>query len=143
MNYAATSSLGIALAGTASSAINIGQTEDARIGIIGLDTSHSIAFTKYINAEDNGFKVVAAYTTVSKDIASSYDRVEGFTQQLKESGIQIVESIEQLLKLVDCILLETVDGRLHLQQAEEVFKSGKPIFIDKPVAASLKEVVMI
>lgn len=143
MNYAATSSLGIALAGTTSSAKNIGNAGEIPIGIIGLDTSHCIAFTKYINGQDNGFKVVAAYTTFSKDIASSYDRVDGFTQQMKESGIQIVETIEQLLELVDCILLETVDGRLHLKQAEQVFKSGKPIFIDKPVAASLKEVVMI
>lgn len=143
MNYAATGSLGIALADTASGAGNIGFSEDIPIGIIGLDTSHSIAFTEYINSQDNGFKVVAAYTTVSKDIASSYNRVEKFTQQMKESGIQIVESIEQLLEIVDCILLETVDGRLHLKQAEQVFKSGKPIFIDKPVAASLKEVVMI
>ena len=100
MNYAATGSLGIALADTASGAGNIGYSKDIPIGIIGLDTSHSIAFTEYINSQDNGFKVVAAYTTVSKDIASSYNRVDKFTQQLKESGIQIVESIEQLLEIV-------------------------------------------
>ena len=117
--------------------------EDVPVGVIGMDTSHSVAFSKYINSGENGFKVVAAYTTVSKDIPSSFNRVDNFTEELRQEGLQILESIEQLLELCDCILLETNDGRLHLEQAKKVFDSGKRVFIDKPVAASIEDVKSI
>ena len=90
-----------------------------RVGIIGLDTSHCIAFTKALNSPGSdfrGFKVVAAFpTSGSSDIPSSIDRISGFTEQIKEQGVEIVNSIEQLLKKTDVILLETVDGRKHLE----------------------------
>jgi predicted dehydrogenase len=54
-------------------------------------------------------------------------------------GVEIVSSIADLLKKVDVVLLETNDGRLHLEQALQVFKAGKPMFIDKPIAASLAD----
>ena len=44
-----------------------------------------------------------------------------------------------LLDEVDAVLLETNDGRLHLEQATEVFESRKIVFSDKPIAASLKD----
>ncbi len=99
-----------------------------RIGIIGLDTSHSIAFTKLLNGDDKkeeykDFTIVAAYPYGSKTIKSSYDRIPGYTKQVEELGVEIVGSIAELLTRVDCILLETNDGNLHLEQAEEVFKS--------------------
>jgi len=135
--------LGLTITGAASlNATNVWM-EDVPIGVIGMDTSHSVAFSKYINSRENGFKVVAAYTTVSKDIPSSYERVDQFTEELRQEGLQIVNSIELLLESCDCILLETNDGRLHLEQAEEVFKSGKRVFIDKPVAASIEDVKAI
>jgi predicted dehydrogenase len=45
--------------------------------------------------------------------------------------------------MVDVVLLETNDGNLHLEQAMQVFKSNKPLFIDKPVAGSLKDTIAI
>ena len=41
------------------------------------------------------------------------------------------------------VLLETNDGRPHLEQALQVLKAGKPMFIDKPVAASLSDAIAI
>lgn len=119
-----------------------------RVGIIGLDTSHSIAFTKLLNnaeAKDDfgGYKVVAAYPHGSKDIPSSVNRIEGYTEEVKKYDVEIVGSIKKLLKKVDVVLLETNDGRLHLEQALEVLKAGKRMFIDKPVAASLEDAVAI
>ncbi len=115
-----------------------------RIGIIGLDTSHSVAFTKSLNADSpnpvyDGFKVVAAYPHGSKDIVSSTERIPGYTEQVQKLGVEIVGSIQDLLNKVDFVMLETNDGRLHLEQAIEIFKAGKTTFIDKPVAASLKD----
>jgi len=122
--------------------------EGTRVGIIGLDTSHSIAFTKALNnpeagPEFGGFKVVAAYPYGSKDIQSSADRIPGYIVEMKNLGVEITGSIADLLNKVDYILLETNDGRLHLEQALEVIKSGKRFFIDKPIAASLKDAATI
>jgi len=120
-----------------------------KVGIIGLDTSHVTAFTKILHNPKNeghlrGFKVVAAFPAGSPDVASSRDRIEGFTKQMKESfGVEIVANIDELLKKVDVVLLESVDGRPHLEQARSVILAGKPLFIDKPIAASLADVLKI
>ncbi len=119
-----------------------------KVGIIGLDTSHAIAFTKELNGADKkeqykDFKIVAAYPYGSKTIKSSFDRIPGYIDQVKELGVEIVPSIEELLKKVDVVLLETNDGNLHLEQAYKVFKAGKPMFIDKPLAATLAQSIAI
>ena len=119
-----------------------------KIGIIGLDTSHSIAFTKFINGKDKkdeykDFQIVAAYPYGSKTIKSSYDRIPGYIEQVKEMGVEIVPSIAGLLEKVDCVLLETNDGNLHLEQAYEVFKAGKIMFIDKPIGGNLAQAIAI
>nr|MDQ3012326.1 Gfo/Idh/MocA family oxidoreductase [Acidobacteriota bacterium] len=44
--------------------------------------------------------------------------------------------IEELCKKVDAVLLESVDGRPHLSQVKPVLAAKKPVFIDKPFAAS-------
>ncbi|EMI20214.1 oxidoreductase domain protein [Rhodopirellula maiorica SM1] len=118
------------------------------IGIIGLDTSHAIAFTKEFNQEPAApelanCRVVAAYPYGSRDIESSSSRIPKYTETVKGMGVEIVDSIDALLKQVDCVLLETNDGKPHLEQALAVFKAGKPVFIDKPVGSNLSEVVAI
>ena len=112
--------------------------ETLKIGIIGLDTSHSTAFSKLINTGNEewskGFKVVAAYPYGSQTIKSSYERIPKYIDEVKTYGVEVVGSIQELLDKVDCVFLETNDGRLHLEQALEVFKAGKKVFIDKPEA---------
>jgi len=122
--------------------------ESPRVGIIGLDTSHCIAFTKILNdpqapPELAGYPVVAAYPYGSKTIKSSYSRIPKYTRQIKQMGVKVVDSVDDLLDQVDVVLLETNDGQRHLEQAQKVFKAGKPAFIDKPLAASLADVVEI
>ena len=139
--------LGLSLGGSVLAG-NLASQAGKRVGIIGLDTSHSIAFTKVLNATDQapeykGYKVVAAYPYGSRDIKSSADRIPGYIEDVKKMGVTIVDSIAELLKQTDVILLETNDGRLHLEQALEVFKAGKRVFIDKPIAASLADAIAI
>jgi hypothetical protein len=50
-----------------------------------------------------------------------------------------VPDIPTLLTKVDAVLLESVDGRVHLKQAQQVFAGKKPVFIDKPLAASYED----
>jgi predicted dehydrogenase len=117
-----------------------------RIGIIGLDTSHVTEFTKIINkqVENHGCKVVAGYPGGSPDVHDSASRVEMFTEQLRDKyGVEIVDSVEELCQKVDGILLESVDGRPHLKQAKPVIAAKKPLFIDKPMAGNLADVLEI
>src|SRR4051812_13439528 len=120
-----------------------------RAGIIGLDTSHVVAFTKVLNGAKTegdlaGVRVVAAYPGGSPDVESSRTRVAGFTSQLRDSfGVEIVDSIDDLLTKVDVVLLESVDGRPHLEQARPVLRARKPLFIDKPMAGSLADAIAL
>jgi predicted dehydrogenase len=120
-----------------------------RVGIIGLDTSHVTAFTSILNnpkvkPELAGARVVAAYPGGSEDVEASRTRVKGFTDTLKDKyGVEIVDSIDALLPKVDVVLLESVDGRPHLQQIKPVLKAGKPVFVDKPVAGTLADAIQI
>ena len=116
-------------------------TKTIRVGIIGLDTSHSTAFTEILNQADAahdvaGFRMVAAYRLGSADIESSVGRIPRYTEAIKTMGVDIVGSIGELLARVDVVLLETNDGRPHLAQAMQVIAARKPLFIDKPVAAA-------
>jgi hypothetical protein len=116
-----------------------------RLGIVGTDTSHVPAFTRTFNdpaAPDHipGFRVVAAYKGGSPDLESSHTRVERFAAEIASKwGVEIVPDIPTLCRKVDGVLLESVDGRVHLAQAREVIKAGKPLFIDKPLAATLED----
>jgi hypothetical protein len=118
-----------------------------RAGIVGCDTSHAIAFTKLINdPQATGslakVEVVAAFPGGSPDLPSSADRVEGYVDELRGMGVEIVDSIPELAQKCDVILLESVDGRPHLQQFKQL-AVGKPVFIDKPAAANLADVIAI
>jgi len=115
--------------------------------MIGLDTSHVPAFAKLFNdskapGELAGIRVVAGYPG-GTDMPASRDRVAKFTEQLRGMGVEIVPTIPALLEKVDVVLLESVDGRIHLQEATPVIKAGKPLFIDKPAAGSLADVIAI
>jgi predicted dehydrogenase len=123
-----------------------------RAGIIGLDTGHVVAFTTALNKGPKdpadaeklaGVKVVAAYPQGSKDIESSTSRVPKYTEDLKGLGVEIVDSIDELLKRVDVIFLESNDGRVHLEQVRPVLAAKKPVFIDKPIAGNLADTIRI
>jgi hypothetical protein len=120
-----------------------------KVGLIGLDTSHVIAFTRILNDPSDpdhvpGAQVVAAYRGGSPDIPNSRDRLDGYTKELQEKyGVEIVPDIETLCKKVDAVLLESVDGRKHLEQVKPVFKARKPVFIDKPLASTLADALEI
>lgn len=120
-----------------------------RIGIIGLDTSHAPAFTRTFNARDasaqdlRGFRVVAAYPPGSPDIESSTSRVPEYVREMRDMGVEIVASIGELVRKVDFVLLTTNDGRVHFEQARPVIEAGRPLYVDKPMAASLADVIAL
>ncbi len=116
-------------------------TKDLRAGIIGTDTSHVPAFTELFRSHPEWkIRVTAAFKAGSPDLPTSATRVEAFAKTIHDKyDVELVGSIEELLPKVDVVLLESVDGRTHLAQATPVLKAGKPLFIDKPLAASLDD----
>jgi predicted dehydrogenase len=116
-----------------------------RIGLIGLDTSHVTAFTALLNDASHadhvpGARVVAAVKGGSPDVEASATRIDKFTAELRDKWqIEIVDSIEAMLPKVDAVMVESVDARVHLAQARPVIAARKPLFIDKPMAASTKD----
>ncbi len=116
-----------------------------RLGLIGLDTSHATAFTNLLNdpAHEHhvpGARVVAAFPGGSPDFPMSIDRVDGLRRELEEKhGVAMVSAIAELKDRCDAILLESVDGRVHAAQFEEVSGWGLPVFIDKPLTVSVAD----
>lgn len=119
-----------------------------RIGIIGLDSSHCTAFTKALNEDVTGelykgWRVTAAYPFGSDRVAGSAQRISSNTTVMEAAGVRICSSIESVAGDSDAIMLLTNDGGMHLRQARQVFATRKPLFIDKPLAASFGDVAAI
>jgi hypothetical protein len=123
-----------------------------RVGMIGCDTSHCMAFTQRFHEAKPAegmpaVRVVACYPSFSPDLKSSAERVDEYRKSLSEQWqVKMTASIEEMLKEVDVVMLESVDGRRHLRELRPVAEAGKPVYIDKPFAASLadaKEMVKI
>ena len=138
--------LGLALA---AALVNPAEAKDIRIGMVGLDTSHVIAFTRVLNDEADknhvaGARMIAAVKDSSPDVESSYTRVEKYTAELTGKwGVKLYPTVTELCRHVDAVMIENVDGRPHLKHAIDVIKAGKPLFIDKPLAGTLADCLKI
>lgn len=134
------------------------QPSTKRIGIIGLDTSQVTMMFSHLNnisgegydvvqpgpeSARNEYRVTAAYPYGSKTIRSSMDQIPTYVGKMKEHGITLTNSIEELLAITDAIMLMTFDGHPRLEQAMKVINAGKPLFINKPFAGSMKDVIRI
>jgi predicted dehydrogenase len=139
--------VGIVLAGNVFG-FSKGVEKGKRIGMIGLDTGHSAAFTKSLNDPNagdtyRGYKVVAAVPEGTDNILEWKNRIPEFTKEVQNQGVEIVHSIDEMLDKVDVVIISCIDGNKHLEQVIPVFKAGKPVFIDKPFAGSLSDAFAI
>lgn len=111
----------------------------------GLDTSHVSAFARLLHDPADphhlpGARITAGFAGGSPDFDLSISRVEGFTTELREKHqVEIVDTLAALRGKCDAVMLESVDGRVHLEQFREVSAWGVPVFIDKPLTISGKE----
>ena len=122
---------------------------DLRIGMIGLDTSHVLRYCEHLNDPNfkdhvPGGKIVAGFKGGSPDVENSRTRVDEYTKTAVEKyGVKMYDSIEELSKNVDAILILAVDGRPHLDHFRRTLATQKPVYIDKPLAGSLKDAIEI
>lgn len=119
-----------------------------RVGIVGLDNYQVVDFTQHFNdpkAEGDlaGLQVVAAYPGGSSDIKESVENLPKWIDQIQKFGVKIENTPEAVLKQVDAVMLMSLDGRAHMGLLKPVLKAKKPVFIGRPLAASLEGAVEI
>ncbi|MCG8599496.1 MAG: Gfo/Idh/MocA family oxidoreductase [Verrucomicrobiales bacterium] len=127
--------------------VSLLQADPIRVGIIGID-AHANSWTKIINdpnaeGELADMTVVAAFPGGSPDIPQSLELLEKAREPMAAAGVEMVDSIDTLIKKVDAVMILSIDGRPHLEQAMPVFKAGRPLFIDKPIAGTLADAIRI
>ncbi len=117
-----------------------------RIGIVDVDSSHATEFTRRINHcgidEEqwvDGAQVVAAYPGFSTAVADAQKKNEQYTQTLLDCGVEMVDSPEALVGMVDAAFVQSDDGRRHYAPAKMLIDRGVPTFVDKPMTCALAE----
>jgi predicted dehydrogenase len=128
------------------SAVRSAAAEPLKVGVIGLDNYQAVAFTQlYHDAKATGdlkgIRVVAAFPGGSPDIEESVQSLPKWVPAMKEFGVEIVDSPQKVIEKSDAILIMSLDGRAHLGQFRLVANAGKPVYIGRPMAASLADVI--
>lgn len=110
-----------------------------RLGLVDFDTSHSIEFTRRFNHVGvdrdqwvDGARVVMGWPGTS---VMSPARIPGFTDEIKESGVTIVDDPAAMIGQIDAVLIESISGEAHLDRLKMFATAGIPVFIDKPFAS--------
>jgi len=116
-----------------------------RIGLVGLDMSHAVEFTRRLNDSQHpervaGGRVVCGWPGGSADFPLSCSRVGTFTAELRDTfGVEILDSPEAVAERVDVVFITAADGRVHRPLFERIVQLKRPTFIEKPLATSSQD----
>jgi len=125
------------------------EPKPVRVGVLGLDNYQAIAFTQLFNDPKAmgplaGLRVVAAFAApASEDIPESVSSLPKWKADIVKFDVKLVDSVDDLLRACDAVMIMSLDGRKHLEQATPVLKAGKRLFIGRPLAATMKDAVAI
>ncbi len=108
-----------------------------RIGIVGSDNSHALAFAQLLNTEKGAgdprwadARCVALYGT---DPVRNAEVIE------KGQIPFLAPTLEDMLDRVDAVMVVWRHGDLHAGHALPFIRAGKPVFVDKPFAIRLED----
>lgn len=114
-----------------------------RLGIVDLDSSHCVEFTRRFNHVGvdreqfvGGAQVVAAWSGGSE---MAPERIPGFQTELERIGVEVVTSPDEVLSKIDGVLVLSLCGAAHLERARPFLEAGVPTFVDKPFACCSKD----
>jgi predicted dehydrogenase len=121
------------------------------VGIIGLDTSHSIEFSRRMQAPDcpAADKVEGLHVLACMRFETPFQDKKGLDarqKQLEGWGVHVTESFDEAVKGCDALMLEINDPAYHVEYFRKAVTLGKPIFLDKPLADTIahgKEIVSL
>ncbi|MDH7601934.1 MAG: Gfo/Idh/MocA family oxidoreductase [Armatimonadota bacterium] len=110
-----------------------------KIGIIGLDSSHTIEFARRLVAPDCPAEQKVSGATVTKVMRfetpfQDSAGLDARQKQLESWGIPVTTHLEEATSDCDAIILCINDPSLHLEYFRKIAGLGKPVFVDKPLA---------
>ena len=117
---------------------------DMKVAIIGLDTSHSVAMPKLMNdpACEPDMKVSGLKAVTCLRFETPFQGKEGLDNrqaQLEGWGVKVTLDFDEAIADCDAIMMEINDPAYHLDYFKRLANLGKPIFLDKPMAANVAE----
>jgi predicted dehydrogenase len=104
-----------------------------RIGIVGSDNSHALAYGSLLNVEGAAGDSARAVAIWGQEPA----RTEEVATRAEIPAI--VATPEEMLGQVDAVFVEDRHGGLHAEHALPFLNAGLPVFVDKPLAISLED----
>lgn len=103
-----------------------------RLGIVGAENSHTIAIAKELNIDHlvKGFQVTHVWGETTE-----------YARKAAEAGQipHIVRKPEDMIGQIDCVMIDHRHGKHHVPAAMPFVKARLPIFMDKPLAVSLRQ----
>jgi len=105
-----------------------------KIGGVSIDVSHPKGFSLEIEKHCMDMK----YEYICKESFRSDKEAEWFKNRFSLAGIE--SSISDMADKVDIGFVQSCNWEKHLQQAMPFIQKGKPVFIDKPIVGSVKDI---
>ena len=117
--------------------------EEIRVAVIGLDTSHSVEFPRRMQdpecPAETRVEGLRAATCLRFETPFTNPKVlDERQQQLEKWGVKVTENFDEAVAGCDAVMIEINDPAYHLEYFKKCMKSGKPIFLDKPLADTYK-----
>ncbi len=114
-----------------------------KIGILGSDNSHALAFAKLCNIPDEK----GNYTYEDIRVTAIYGHIDTpeHTKEVAEEGkIEfIAKEPEEFFGKVDAVMVVTRDGKYHVPLILPFIEKGYPVWMDKPIAASTEDIEIL
>ena len=103
-----------------------------RIGLIGTESDHADEFLRMLNRESrhSGYRVNAIW-------GSGEERTRNLARTYEVGTV--APTPDSMLGQVDAVIVGDRHGDLHLPHALPFLKAGLPVFVDKPLACSVRD----
>lgn len=115
------------------------------LGMVNLDTSHTVAFAQRLHHQGigeeqwvDGARVTHAWRGESN--VCTPEQMDGYQAKLvDEFGVTMVDSLDEMVPLVEAVCIEANEGWRHLELARPFLLAGKRCWIDKPFAGDFAQ----
>ena len=115
---------------------------DLRLGMIGLDSTHSVEFTRRFQSQDCPLiqRVSGARVTRCMRFETPFQGPAGLDErqaQLERLDVLVTDDLETAISDIDALMILINDPTLHLPYLQRCSELSVPIFIDKPLAENI------
>ena len=117
--------------------------KEIRVGVVGLDTSHSVEFIRRMQAPDcpADQKVAGLRGVACMRFETPFQNKEGLDARQKTLegwGVKVTTDFEAAIADCDAVMIEINDPAYHLEYFKKCAALGKSIYLDKPLADNIK-----